>query len=87
MWNFSETVRVCFTCYRVMGEEARKNYERGIVKGESKKTGYAMKVGVGILAAAVVIVAVGLYYLGRPLGEQVAVHRVAAGASRVVSGR
>jgi len=87
MWNFSETVRVCFTCYRVMGEEGRKKYERGIVKGESKKAGYAMKAVVGILAAVVVIVVAGVYLFGKPIAEQVAMHRMMPAESRVVLGR
>ena len=87
MWNFSETVRVCFTCYRVLGEEGRKKYERGIVKGESKKDGYAMKAVVGILAAAVVIVVAGAYLFGKPIAEQVAMHRMMPAESRVVLGR
>jgi len=37
IWKFSETLRVCFTCYRVMGEDGRKKYERDAAKGESKK--------------------------------------------------
>jgi hypothetical protein len=36
IWNFSDTVRVCFTCYRVMGGDGRKSYEREAARGEAK---------------------------------------------------
>lgn len=70
-----------------MGEEGRKRYERGIVKTEPKKAGYAMKLVVGILAAAVVTVVAGLYLFGKPIAEQVAVHRAAAHGSQLSPGR
>ena len=82
MWNFSANVRVCFTCFRVMGEEGRKKYERGLVKTEPRKAGFAMKLVVGILAAAVVTVVAGIYLFGKPIAKQVAVHRVAAPGSQ-----
>lgn len=78
MWNFSDTVRVCFTCYREMGEELRKKYERGSVKSsEPKKAGYAMKV-VSILALLIAILGVSAYFLYRPLDEGVAQNRAVA---------
>jgi len=71
IWNFSETVRVCFTCYREMGEDARKSFERTAAKAKSKKaalekrgakgTGYALKV-LGILALLVVLLGAGAWF-------------------------
>jgi len=37
IWKFSDEVRVCFTCYRVMGEDGRKGYERKAAKSKSKQ--------------------------------------------------
>lgn len=39
IWNFSETLRVCFTCYRTMGDDGRKSYERKAAKEKPKQTG------------------------------------------------
>lgn len=87
MWNFSDTVRVCFTCYREMGEEMRKKYERGVVKSsEPEKAGYAMKV-VSILALLIAILGASAYFFYWPLAEGVAEHRVQAGESQVPAGR
>jgi hypothetical protein len=88
IWNFSDTVRVCFTCYRVMGEAARKSYERKAARGKSKKagaqttgsTGYALK-AMGILALLIVILGAGACFLS--LTGEFAVQRVRAGESRM----
>jgi hypothetical protein len=37
IWKFSDEVSVCFTCYRVMGEDGRKSYERKAAKSKSKQ--------------------------------------------------
>lgn len=37
IWKFSDEIPVCFTCYRVMGEEGRKSYERKAAKSKSKQ--------------------------------------------------
>src|SRR6266567_7897206 len=92
IWNFSDTVRVCFTCYRVMGEDARKRYERDAARGESKQAGpqatgskeigYARKV-IGILALSIIIIGAGAWFLYKPLTGKIAQQRVWAGESRM----
>ena len=87
MWNFSDMVRVCFTCYREMGEELRKKYERGVVKSsEAKKAGHTMKL-VSILALLIAILGVSAYYFYRPLTEDVADHRAVARENGFRAGR
>lgn len=81
IWNFSDTLRVCFTCYRVMGEDGRKGYERKAAREKPKKaevptTGlqpagakgmsYATKV-VCLLALLIAILGAGACYLYKPL--------------------
>jgi len=71
IWNFSDTVRVCFTCYRVMGEDGRKSYERQAARAEaktarlqtggSKGTGYAVKV-IGVLALLSALLGAGVWF-------------------------
>ncbi|HSI10750.1 MAG TPA: hypothetical protein VK961_01845, partial [Chthoniobacter sp.] len=75
VWNFSGTVRVCFTCYREMGEETRKRYARGDVKSEPNKSGYSAKM-LSILALLIIILGVSAYFLSKPLVEDVTEHRV-----------
>jgi len=80
IWKFSETVRVCFTCFREMGEDARKTYERHAAKTESKKAaslaaaakgkGYTRKM-MGILALLIVLGA-GAFYFCHPLTGEIA---------------
>ena len=96
IWNFSDTIRVCFTCYREMGEDGRKRYERGASRGESKKagaqatrmkgTGSAMKV-MGVLALVIVMLGAGAYFFYKPLTEGIAEQRVWAGESRIPAHR
>jgi hypothetical protein len=92
IWSFSDTVRVCFTCYRVMGEDGRKSYERDAARakskqaraqktGSSKGAGYAMKV-MGILALLIVILGAGACLFYKPLTAEIAEQRVWASLSR-----
>ncbi|MEI9898328.1 MAG: hypothetical protein WDN28_31840 [Chthoniobacter sp.] len=87
IWNFSDTVRVCFTCYRVMGEDARKSYERTAARAESKKAGSGSKgirsarKAMGILALLIVILGAVACFLYKPLNREIAEQRVWAGES------
>lgn len=90
VWNFSETVRVCFTCFREMGEEGRKSYEQRALKSGVAKTagsaGSAMKI-VGILALLLTVLGVSAYYFYQPLTEGAVEHRVAIRESRAPARR
>lgn len=96
IWNFSDTVRVCFTCYRVMGDDERKCYERAAAKSKSetaeaqttasketssKGARSSMKV-MGLVTILIVILAVGAYFLYKPLAVEIAEHRALSGESR-----
>lgn len=87
MWNFSDTVRVCFTCFRVMGEEGRKGYEHRAAKSAPKTPAQAKPAGrswktVGVLALLGAILAAGLFYYYQPLNARVAEHHLAVRESR-----
>jgi len=96
IWNFSDTVRVCFTCYREMGEDGRKRYERDAARSKSKKAGsqttgskgigFAVKV-MGLLALLIVILGAGAWFFYKPLTGESAEHRVWAGESRMPAHR
>ncbi|MEP6669636.1 MAG: hypothetical protein ABJF10_10815 [Chthoniobacter sp.] len=91
IWNFSPAVRVCFTCYREMGEDARRSYERDAARGKLNKAGtrargskeisYARKV-IGILTLVLVILSAGACLFYKPLNEEIAEQRVWAVVAR-----
>jgi hypothetical protein len=96
IWNFSDTVRVCFTCYRVMGEDRRKCYERNAARGKSKQAGpqtpgskaigHARKV-MGILALSIVILGASARFLYKPLAGAIAEQQVRVAESRMPANR
>jgi hypothetical protein len=70
IWKFSDTVRVCFTCFREMGEDVRKGYERRAARGLRGK-GYALKM-IGILTLLIVVLGAGACYFYKPLNGEIA---------------
>ena len=68
-------IRVCFTCYREMGEDGRKRYERAAARA---KIGRARKV-IGLVTLVLLILGASAWFFCKPLRGQIAEQRLWAG--------
>jgi hypothetical protein len=85
IWNFSDTLRVCFTCYRGMGDELRDGYERRAGKkglaNRSKPVGTPTRVSrkrrssaraMSLVVVFLAILAANTWFSDRPITWQLA---------------